>query len=221
MINKKGFSLMELLVALFIGSMVTVALVSMWRGASMQTAQGQRQAVVRNNLSIFLRGLHKDITEADLIIYPTTSGNLGGGALLMGLYNAQRTGDTLMPGRPALNGGRMTTFYYCLNSTEGSIRRYESNIALQDAAGVALKPADHAALRPVEIISYLGTFAPAQCNVGVKVMDNVDTNPLKTNIETTDNIKFNVNLHIYKEFGDKSVPVNIEFIRTFVTAGGA
>jgi hypothetical protein len=186
----------------------------MWRGASMQTAQGQRQAVVRNNLSIFLRGLHKDITEADLIIYPNTSISSISGALLMGLYNARRTGDTLMPGQPALNGGRMTTFYYYLTD-DGSIRRCESSINLRQADGRA-NPTN---LQPVLITTHLNN---AKCTDGVKVMDNVNSAEITTpDNDNERNIKFNVNLHIYKEFGDKSVPVNIEFKRTFVTAGGA
>ncbi|MDR1124140.1 MAG: prepilin-type N-terminal cleavage/methylation domain-containing protein [Elusimicrobiota bacterium] len=212
--STKGFSLMELLVALFIGSMVTVALISMWRGASMQTAQGQRQAVVRNNLSIFLRGLHKDITEADLIIYPNSSGTLGGGAMLMGLYNAQRTGDMLMPGRSVLNNGRMTTFYYCFNSADHSIRRYEFHTELQDDTGQAIDLAS-----PSNGIDSYISSAPSPCTGGVKVMDNV--NSASVGINKTDPAKLDVTMHIYRDFGDKSVPVNIEFNRTFVIAGGA
>jgi prepilin-type N-terminal cleavage/methylation domain-containing protein len=217
MINaKKGFSLMELLVALFIGSMVTVALISMWRGASMQTAQGQRQAVVRNNLSIFLRGLHKDITEADLIIYTNSSGTLSGGGLLMGLYNAQRVGSMIMPGRAALNLHRMTTFYYYLSS--GSIKRCELRTLLTDESSGSILPPSHANWQPVNISSYISTVA-GNCSDdnSIKVMDNVD----EAEITISDNIKVDVNLKIYKYFGDKSVPVNIEFKRTFVTAGGA
>ena len=48
---------MELLVAVFIASMVTIALMTIWKASSMQTSQGQRQSIIRNNLSILMRAL--------------------------------------------------------------------------------------------------------------------------------------------------------------------
>ena len=41
--NNKGFTLMELLVAVFIGSMVTIALVSIWKAATQLMETGSLQ----------------------------------------------------------------------------------------------------------------------------------------------------------------------------------
>ena len=46
--NEKGFTLMELMAAIFIGGMVTAALILIWKTASIQTSQGQRQTIRRN-----------------------------------------------------------------------------------------------------------------------------------------------------------------------------
>ena len=58
--NNKGFTLMELVAAIFIGGMVTAALVLIWKTASTQTSQGQRQTIIRNQVSNFQRQLYRD-----------------------------------------------------------------------------------------------------------------------------------------------------------------
>jgi prepilin-type N-terminal cleavage/methylation domain-containing protein len=68
MINKKGFTLMELLVAVFIGGMVSMALVSIWKAASLQTSKARKQTMERNNRTFLLRSMYNDITSADSAI---------------------------------------------------------------------------------------------------------------------------------------------------------
>ena len=103
---------MELLVAVFIGSMVTIALVSIWKAASLQTSSGQRQSVIRNNLSMFLRGIHKDITEADVIIYPTKVLTSEPNILIVGFRNARKVGDTIEPANSNLAAFVPTSQYF-------------------------------------------------------------------------------------------------------------
>ena len=67
---KKGFTLMELLVSIFITGMVMLALVAMWKTSSSHTSQAQRQAIIKNENTIFLRKLYTDFISASEIICP-------------------------------------------------------------------------------------------------------------------------------------------------------
>ena len=76
--TKKGFTLMELLVSIFITGMVMLSLVAMWRTSSNQTAQAQRQSVIRNENTIFLRRFYNDFISASEVLCPWAySGSIG------------------------------------------------------------------------------------------------------------------------------------------------
>jgi prepilin-type N-terminal cleavage/methylation domain-containing protein len=207
MTNKKGFTLMELLVAVFIGSMVTIALVSVWKAASMQTSEGQRQTIVRNNLSIFARGLHRDITEADVILFPTSTLTNSGSTLLVGAYNVIRDDEKVNVYKSAL--GPSNYFAYCYDSGSGSIRKQEGVITNSEA-----------------ISAFISGLGACSTGYGPKVMDNVDSVSITTPRDSESeryfkDATFNVAMRIYKDFGGKSIPINIIFDHTFTTAGGA
>ena len=68
--TKKGFTLMELLVSIFITGMVMLSLVAMWKTSSNHTAQAQRQAIIKNENTIFLRTFYNDFVSASAIICP-------------------------------------------------------------------------------------------------------------------------------------------------------
>jgi len=68
--TKKGFTLMELLVSIFISGMVMLSLVAMWKTSSNHTAQAQRQSIIKNENTIFLRKLYSDFVSASEIICP-------------------------------------------------------------------------------------------------------------------------------------------------------
>lgn len=121
--NDKGFTLMELTVAIFIGSMVTAALILVWKTASVQTSQGQRQTIVRNQVSNFQRQLYRDFYSADIITYPPVGTN-GTAFLLAGIKKAQKIDDStfqvIQENEPAV------FFAYCMDGT--SVKRYEETI---------------------------------------------------------------------------------------------
>ncbi len=124
--NEKGFTLMELMAALFIGGMVTAALVLVWKTASVQTSQGQRQTIIRNQISSFQRQLYKDFAAADIIASPPrNSDNQNMELLLSGLKKAKRIDATHY--EPFAMGssaeGPTRVFLYCFK--EGIILRYE------------------------------------------------------------------------------------------------
>jgi len=68
--SKKGFTLMELLVSIFITGMVMLSLVAMWRTSSNHTAQAQRQSVIKNDNTIFLRTFYNDFVAASEVLCP-------------------------------------------------------------------------------------------------------------------------------------------------------
>lgn len=68
--QKKGFTLMELLVSIFISGMVMLSLVAMWKTSSNHTAQAQRQSIIKNDNTIFLRKFYTDFVMADDIVCP-------------------------------------------------------------------------------------------------------------------------------------------------------
>ena len=125
--NKKGFTLMELIAALFIGGMVTAALVLVWKTASVQTSQGQRQTIIRNQVSSFQRQLYKDFAAADIIASPPRNSSANNLTLLLsGLKKAKRINATQY--EPFAMGssaeGPTKAFLYCMD-TAGTIYRYE------------------------------------------------------------------------------------------------
>ena len=78
--TKKGFTLMELLVSIFITGMVMLSLVAMWKTSSNHTAQAQRQAIIKNENTGFLRKFYSDFVSANEVICPwslTAVDNIG------------------------------------------------------------------------------------------------------------------------------------------------
>ena len=129
--NNKGFTLMELVAAIFIGGMVTAALVLIWKTASTQTTQGQRQTIIRNQISNFQRQLYKDFYGADVITFPTKTYNAQTSqntAILAGVKKAKRLNDTQIQILRDLPQGPSRYFVYCVPSGGGLIKRYESTI---------------------------------------------------------------------------------------------
>lgn len=209
MINKKGFTLMELLVAVFISGMVTVALAAVWKAASLQTSQSQRQTVLKNNVTIFLREMHKNIAEADTIFFPSSSDNnktfLVGGRRVYKSdmsnwasfcvsednpnYSCATNETTGLPEVP----GNTKFFEYCLN---GSKIMYKES-----------SPGGNTGL--------ISALNAAECT-GSTVINNV-TN---FNVKAIDNATFEVTLDVNKDFGDGTTPIKIHMVKVFTSAGG-
>lgn len=124
--NNKGFSLMELLAAIFIGGMVTAALVLIWKTSSTQTVQGQRQTIVRNQLSNFQRQFYRDFYGADIITYPT-SNDTPQALILAGLKKAKKISSTQF--EVLQNASPAVCFAYCFGTgnTTTTLKRYEKN----------------------------------------------------------------------------------------------
>ena len=124
--NNKGFTLMELVAAIFIGGMVTAALVLVWKVSSVQTSQNQRQTIIRNQLSNFQRQLYKDFYESDIITYPNSTHN-GGSMILAGIKKT--SSFNLSTEEFTSDVANTTAFYYCKSSNVSTtILRYTESI---------------------------------------------------------------------------------------------
>lgn len=212
--NNKGFTLMELLVAVFIASMVTIALMTIWKASSMQTSQGQRQSIIRNNLSILMRALHRDMTESDLILAPT-AGQSGG--LIVAARNAylKKEGSTfyVQPNTVSYSKdpegvqieSEPIAFAYCQEGN--TIRR---------SAEISLKGLSKSALESSSLIDSLED----ECSSGRIYMDYVPSSGFE--VSTSDNINYTVSIVVHKNFeGSETPPVHLEVEKIFTKAGGA
>lgn len=69
MINKKGFTLTEILLAIMIVGIIGVALVSLTTAASRESGVGRSKIMLRNSLSLGLRQIRHDIQRAHRVLY--------------------------------------------------------------------------------------------------------------------------------------------------------
>ncbi len=74
--NNKGFTLTEILLAVMIVGIIGVALAALTTAASRESGVGRSKVLLRNNLSIALRQLRRDVQESSRVLY--VRGNLGG-----------------------------------------------------------------------------------------------------------------------------------------------
>lgn len=67
--NKKGFTLTEILLAVMIVGIIGVALAALTTAASRESGVGRSKVLLRNNLSIALRQLRRDVQESSRVLY--------------------------------------------------------------------------------------------------------------------------------------------------------
>lgn len=214
--NNKGFTLMELLAALFIGGMVTAALVLVWKTASVQTSQGQRQTIIRNQVSSFIRQIYRDFYAADIIADPpeNTDDNVLT-VLLTGLKKARRINDLqYIPYHQNSNPeGPTKAFIYCLvnNST---IKRYETVISYN-----ASNPVETLYANGVELASTIATSLGTICsNNGTTVLTDFNLDKVKRGTDG----QYSLRGVVRKTFKDVTgtTPIIVEINETLLESGG-
>lgn len=65
--NKKGFTLTEVLLAVMIVGLISIALASLTRAAARESGVGRTKIMLRNNLSMFMRTLRKDLASSSYV----------------------------------------------------------------------------------------------------------------------------------------------------------
>ena len=204
--NNKGFTLMELVAAIFIGGMVTAALVLVWKTASLQTSQGQRQTIVRNQISNFQRQLYRDFYSADIITWPNANHN-GGGVILAGLQKAKQVSDTHF--EPFLNAhpkGPTKFFIYCRQ--DRVIKRYEEEVGRIEENGEVTK----------ELDGYSSNYSNTCWSDGKIVL----TDFIFESASITDGYKYNLKGTVEKTFENRKdvTPIYIVIDETLLKQGG-
>lgn len=243
----RGFTLMEVLVALFIGSMVTIALISMWKASSIQTAQAQRQTLVRNDISIFLRSFYLDFSESDEILCPHFNTNEWGtecpegvfiGVKNMGIYlsdsnnymlrslQSGKDNDVSKSYDDRLESGVMPPkyiVYYRKEETKGSkvipsLYRCEIPINLTD-----INSALNIDTEISKIINKSDLSSNDSCSLVLPYVEKFEMEQKSVAYGEFDIAKadYFVNIKVVREFEGKVPPIYIDFQRYFTKMGGA
>lgn len=214
--NNKGFTLMELLAAIFIGGMVTAAMILIWKVASIQTGQGQRQTIVRNQISNFERQLYKDFQEADIITFPNdsimTGNTTSSGLILAGLKHVmpyERGSFYVLPGNTA------EFFAYCIDVGEGTpnvIKKSTGTIAYDSNSNNIYSLADY---------SFSSTSPTLSSNCltnGKSILSDFTL----TNVNLNSNGIYTLAGNYIKKFtnGRETTPIKIEVKNKFYNHGG-
>ncbi len=95
MINKKGFTLTEILLAVMIVGVIGIALAALTTAALRESGVGRSRLMLRNQISLFLRQLRQDVRESTQI---TTA---SGGGLTLSQANPIGGYVTLGPNQKA------------------------------------------------------------------------------------------------------------------------
>ena len=65
--NRGGFTLTEVLLAVMIVGLISVALAALTRAAARESGAGRSKIMLRNNLSTFVRTLRRDMSQATVV----------------------------------------------------------------------------------------------------------------------------------------------------------
>ena len=212
--NNKGFTLMELLAAIFIGGMVTAAMILIWKVASIQTGQGQRQTIIRNQISNFERQLYKDFQEADVITFPNdqlpivyTSTN---SLILAGLKHVQpaNAGDFyVLPDHDA------QFFAYCIEVVANSPS------VIKKTTGTIAFDSNSSTNNTYSLSAYASETLLSNCRNGGRAILSDFT---LTNVNLNSNGIYTFEGYYRRIFsnGRETTPINIEVKNKFYNHGG-
>lgn len=124
--NNKGFTLTEILLAVMIVGIIGVALAALTTAASRESGVGRSKVLLRNNLSISLRQLRRDVLESSRVLY--VRGPLGSiGTTEVPLLMLGKNVD--QDGRRVSSLAEPAYITYCF--TRGTQNKTTSNAAVQ------------------------------------------------------------------------------------------
>ncbi len=160
--NKKGFTLTEVLLAVMVVGLIGVALASLTTAATRESGVGRSKVMLRNNLSLFLRTLRDDINAATFIDMAATAGP-GGGPLLQLCDNKTMLGEAI----PSVSGMGCVTYSFSKGSLTGSEGRSNKVVPSGATRGGTITRNGSTVLRNVKYVSgYQGYTSPYFRRVG-------------------------------------------------------
>ena len=216
--NNKGFTLMELVAAIFIGGMVTAALILIWKTASVQTSQGQRQTIIRNQISNFQRQLYRDFYGADIITWPNANTASQPVLLLTGIKKAKQLDEEHFQAFNDIQPkGPTKEFCYWIDGQ--TIKRCEHKIAWDPENADSTENAENGILNLSGYDEECLNTCPVSNN---GVVSDVLTNFVLTSATLTNGYNYNLKGVVKRTFVQASgtTPIYIEIDETLLKQGG-
>lgn len=149
--NRKGFTLTEVLLAIMIVGLIAVALASLTRAAARESGAGRSKIMLRNNLSMFMRTLRKDMSQSTYV--QSIRGALGSVGtepvvLLQTAQNVDSQGQTITTSSTGALTPKWITYCFVRGNDNtnitpvdayrgGAIYRYENNTRFANASDCA------------------------------------------------------------------------------------
>ncbi|MFI5347299.1 MAG: type II secretion system protein J [Elusimicrobiota bacterium] len=124
-----GFTLLELVIALSLSSIVLIGIFNMAASMVQYEAEGMRKGSINGWSLASLVAMNREIEDASVLVYPTT----GGQDSLVVCSNWSRLMNTT--GGAALSAGVTTIYNYCWDSTANVLRRMTTNANCPASAG--------------------------------------------------------------------------------------
>lgn len=163
--NKKGFTLTEILLAVMIVGIIGVALAALTTAASRESGVGRSKVLLRNNLSIMLRQLRRDVQESSRVLYARGNEAVPEGTLVPLLMLGKNTDQ----GTGFYNSGSASHVVYCFQRGSKTITTSGKSVVPEgaDDGGIIYRFEDNSGGPP----PWNGNV-PA-CSNRTKVLNNV------------------------------------------------
>lgn len=174
----KGFTLVEILLAVMIVGLVGVALASLTTSATRESKVGRTRMILRDNLSLATRQMRQDVASATQVLYVrgafnTTPGTTGEPLLLL-RTNADYDGNKIIPDDPVnyitycfVRGNQQTlvdghTSVRPGGSYDGGAiyRRVKNNVDPRNSSGVPSCPSNPASDSSFKVLLRNVKFIP-------------------------------------------------------------
>lgn len=120
-LNKKAFTLVEVLVASVIVGLIVLALVGLWRASFGFMRSGGEETILQNRTAAAKFLIHKDLTEASWATVPVNPGE-GANFFVIGASNVNVKNNTSYG--KVINSNDIQQFIYCINGTSDKLYRY-------------------------------------------------------------------------------------------------
>lgn len=128
--NNKGFTLVEILVALFLTGLVMAGLVGIWVSASNFATSNREELLYRNAMSVASRKIQRDMAEATAIdtnpVQCSASG--GGNTAFLEVFKNYIPGENGSSGRCIAGEVPAIVVTYCFVGADNRINRREETI---------------------------------------------------------------------------------------------
>ncbi|MDR0292407.1 MAG: prepilin-type N-terminal cleavage/methylation domain-containing protein [Elusimicrobium sp.] len=196
--EKKGFTLVEVLVALFLSGLVIAGLVGLWVSTTNFASSSRQELLWKNQLSVGERKIHKDVIEAVKVDASVYACETPGSTNFLTIYK-NYTPDLdgcLIPSAPA------SVVFYCALKDQSDPPRF----TLYREEGI---------IKCDQNIQYKCICSPKSD----LILQNVNNIPQVTKLVGMAN-SFGIKFAGYLEVGKNKRPIMLDYDKTFNSIGG-